>query len=397
MSLIHLNTEQKNNNLPVLNLGFRPFFLGAGIFAVLAIAIWFLFYTLNFNPPINHINTYQWHAHEMIYGYSLAVIAGFVLAATKNWTSMQTLHGIPLLLLFFLWLVARIFILLGLNLLAGISDLLFVVMLNFAVAVPIIKAKQWRQLAVLSKLLAFGIFNFLFYLGALNLMKNGVYLGIYGGFYLVIGLILMMGRRVIPFFIERGVANGIKLYNSKILDFASLVLFICFFIAEMLRIYPQLSAYSSLFLGIVNIFRLIGWHTRGLWKQPLLWSIYLAIWSISLGFILYYFSYVFGLSKFIAIHTLAYGGIGMITIGMMSRVALGHSGRSIHDVPAGIQTACLLLFTGMLFRVLIPILFPMHYMLWIGVAMIFWIIAFSIFCYRYIPILTRKRIDGLFG
>lgn len=293
--------------------------------------------------------------------------------------------------------MARIFILIGLNLFAAISDLLFVIMLALAVSIPIIKSKQWRQLAVLSKLFALGVFNFLFYLGILDVVTNGIYIGIYGGLFLVIGLILMMGRRVIPFFIERGVESDVKPHNSKILDLASLIVFLCFFIAEMFGDYPLISAYSALLLGVVNIVRLVCWHTVELWKKPLLWSIYLAIWCISLGFILFYFSYALTFSRYIAIHALAYGGIGMITIGMMSRVALGHSGRNIHNLPTGIQTAFLVLLIGVLFRVLAPILLPSYYTLWMSIAMICWIAAFIIFCYRYFPICVSKRVDDQFG
>lgn len=98
---MNLDTKQKSHNLSVLNLGFRPFFLGAGVFAILSVAIWFMFYILNVNPFLEQISPYHWHAHEMIFGYGLAVIAGFLLTATKTWTGIQTLHGIPLLVLFF--------------------------------------------------------------------------------------------------------------------------------------------------------------------------------------------------------------------------------------------------------------------------------------------------------
>ncbi len=273
----------------------------------------------------------------------------------------------------------------------------FIVLLSLAVAVPIVKARQWRQLAILSKVFALGIFNALFYLGALGLLDTGVYLGIYGGFYVIIAIILTMSRRVIPFFIEKGVENSVKLYNSKLLDIASLIAFLVFFIAELLQGYHLVAGYSALVLGVLNALRLIGWYTSGLWKKPLLWSVYLASWSISLGFILYYLSYTFGLSKFLAIHALAYGGIGMMTIGMMARVALGHTGRGIQHPPAIMSIAFLILLAGTLFRVFAPILLPEHYVLWVSIAMVCWIVAFAMFLYVYLPMLISKRIDGRFG
>ena len=81
------------NKLALFNLGFRPFFLGAAIFSVITITLWSAIYDFQLSVPINNISIFQWHAHEMIYGYSMAVIAGFLLTAVRNWTGVQTLHG----------------------------------------------------------------------------------------------------------------------------------------------------------------------------------------------------------------------------------------------------------------------------------------------------------------
>ncbi len=250
----------------------------------------------------------------MIYGYSLAVIAGFLLTAVKNWTGVQTLYGKPLILLFSLWTAARLLFLPGTSYLfiAGIFDVLFSLSLVLSVSYPIIKVKQWNQLAVLSKLILLITCNVFFYLGTLNVFDNGVFWGIYGGLYLVIGLILTMGRRVLPFFIERGVGYQIKLFNSNWLDISSLLLFLAFVVSELFLKNQILSSYLALGLFMVSSIRLIGWHTSGIWQKSLLWSLYLSFWFICIGFLLFAGIHFVGVSKFLAIHAFALAALAWL-------------------------------------------------------------------------------------
>src|SRR5690606_7357051 len=132
--------RRQQKGLALFNLGFRPFFLGAGIFALLAMSAWMANYILPLSLPLESISAMQWHAHEMLYGYGLAVIAGFLLTAVKNWTGVQTLHGKPLLGLLAIWMIARLLLLCGTAylMLAALADLLFGLLLMVAVVVPII-------------------------------------------------------------------------------------------------------------------------------------------------------------------------------------------------------------------------------------------------------------------
>ncbi|MDP2247799.1 MAG: NnrS family protein, partial [Nitrosomonadales bacterium] len=147
--------KQKASGMALFNLGFRPFFLGASIFALISMTIWMAIYSHPLPIKFESITAMQWHAHEMIYGYGLAVIAGFLLTAVKNWTGIQTLHGKPLLGLFSIWAIARLLLLGGSPyiMFAALADLLFGLLLMFAVVHPIIKTRQWKQMAVLSKLI----------------------------------------------------------------------------------------------------------------------------------------------------------------------------------------------------------------------------------------------------
>ena len=397
LTQIHSSNEQRPSGLALLNLGFRPFFLCAGIYACLSVAIWFFIYARGLRLPLGDLPVFFWHAHEMVYGYSLAVIAGFLLTATKTWTGLQTPHGITLGAILLLWLLARIAMFTGVFSLAALFDITFMLSLTIAISIPIIRVRQWRQGPVISKLVILLMANSLFYAGVLGWIENGIYPGIYIGLYLVIGLIMMMGRRVIPFFIERGVGYEVKLYNSKWADLSSLFLFVIFFVGEMVESGTAVSAYSALLLFVINAVRLVYWHTPGIWKKPLLWSLYFAMWFISLGFLCHFLAYFNLVTSFVALHAFSYGGIGLMTLAMMARVSLGHSGRNIHDVPAGIAFAFICLILGAVVRVLFSTLWAHQYLLWVSISQGLWVLAFAIFIYRYWSILTRPRIDGRFG
>ena len=358
-------------------------------------------YILGLPLPTGALTLFQWHAHEMIYGYSLAVIAGFLLTAVKNWTGIHTLHGKSLALagLFALWVMARLLFMLGLPFinLAAFFDLAFVACLFLAVTQPIIRTKNWRQLGILSKVLLLAAGNVCFYLGTFGVLQDGVYLGVHGGLYLVISLILLMGGRVIPGFIERGVGYPVQLFNSRHLALASLLLFLAFFIVEVFMPGQVIAGYLAAGLFMVNAARLIGWHTPGIWKKPLLWGLYLAITFIIIGFLLLALSVFAGVSRFLALHAFAYGGIGIITISMMGRVALGHTGRSIHDPPALLTGSLLALTAGTIIRVGLPLVAMEYYVLWIALSQILWMIAFALFAITYAPFLVQPRIDGQVG
>lgn len=400
--MLSINTQQRaasQGGTALFNLGFRPFFLGAAVFAVVSVVAWTLVYTLAAPLPISALTPFQWHAHEMIYGYSLAVIAGFLLTAARNWTGVDTLNGAPLLGLFGLWTAARVSMLFGTALLglAALFDILFILALIVAVASPIIRVRMWRQAAIVSKLALMGAGSVVFYLGSFGYLESGVYWGVYGGLYLVIGLVLTMGRRVIPFFIERGVGYPVTLFNSKWIDISSLVLFLALFLVELFFADKALVPWLAGALFAVNGMRLVGWHTPGIWKKPLLWSLYVAYAFIVAGFLLLALSGFTGVSRFVAIHAFAYGGIGLITLSMMVRVSIGHTGRDIHDPPHAASYAMIALTVGALFRVLAPVLLPGYYTAWVAVSQLLWLAAFAILAKMLLPMLTSPRPDGRFG
>lgn len=392
---MHDPRPQRDSNA-WLQLGFRPFFAGAGVFSILAIGIWMALYT--FNQPLlpAPLPPVTWHAHEMIYGYAMAVIAGFLLTAIQNWTGVRTLHGLPLLLLFALWALSRaLYFVPGtpIGVLAA-GDLLFNGSLLVAALIPVLKARQWAQLAVVSKLLLLLLGNLVFYLGILSVYPDGVRLGLYAGLYLVLSLILMIGRRVIPFFIERGVGYPFSARNRRWLDLTSLVLFLLFALADLFTDKAWIVALLAAVLFFLHGARLFGWYTPGIWSRPLLWVLILAYGSIILGFGLKAASLLPGISALLAVHAFAAGGIGLMTLGMMARVTLGHTGRNVFEPPAMVGWMLGALAGAACVRVIFPLFFPAPYAVWIGLSQVLWILAFALFAWVYVPMLFTARVDG---
>ena len=397
--MLNIQEKQVPRGLPVLRLGFRPFFLGAGFYALVAISLWALIYGYDYNPALMGLTPAIWHAHEMLFGYALAVVAGFLLTAIKNWTGLQTIRGAGLLLMFMLWLIAR---LLSLNivdvplLIMSIFDLSFMLMLVVATAYPVFKAKQYAQLGIISKVVLMLVSNALFYLGALGVLEQGMHWGLYSGMYMIIALLLVMARRVIPFFIEKG-TGGVKVRNWKWVDHTSLVLLLLLWAADVFTPYKTAASAIAAASFVVHTIRLAGWYTNSLWNKPLLWVLYLAYGFVVIGFLLKAAELWFTVMPFLYVHALTYGGIGIMTVGMMSRVILGHTGRNVFEPPAILSWCFALMVGGAVVRVLIPLFAMDHYALWITVSQLLWLAAFLVFMIVYAPMLVKTRVDGRDG
>ncbi len=392
--------ETGSYRISVLHLGFRPFFLLGTVFSVLAVGLWLWILSYGGWLATSELSVFQWHAHEMLYGYALAVITGFLLTAVGNWTGRQTLNGLPLLLLVLIWLLARAMPFVEYDQampLMALLDILFNLGLVIAILIPIVQVRQWKHIAIWSKLVFLLAGNVMFYLGLLKVLDNGVQWGIYTGLYIIISLIMLMGRRVIPFFIEKGVGYDVVIKNYRWLDLSSLVLMLIFIIVEVFVVMPEWATIVAAILAVLHAIRLWGWYAQGIWKKPLIWVLYLGYVWIVVGFILRAVSGWFDVNPMLSVHAFAYGGIGVVTIGMMARVALGHTGRDVFNPPKSLMTIFLLLLSGSVVRVLLPLLMPDNISTWVFIAQILWILAFAKFVFVYASMLVKPRVDGKYG
>lgn len=399
---------------PLLNLGFRIFFVGAGIFAVIGMSLWFAILQ-GFAPFKGTLSPFYWHGHEMIFGYALAVVAGFLLTAVKTWTNQMMPYGYHLGAIFGAWAISRL-IWLGLHatpsiamlMVALVFDVIFWGMTAFAVTKAVWIARQKRQIGIIVKLLLLMLSNLAFYAGVLLNNANMQQMSLYFALYLVIGVVFTIARRVLPFFIVKGISvdntgkpNGVNIEqkNSNILDKANLIGFFGFAIFDLFIKSPKIASIFALICVIANILRLKNWYHRGIWQKPLLWSLFIAFFGMTASLLLFVI-YPFMDSALnihsLGLHGLALFGIGLMTVAMMARVSLGHTGRNIHTPPKTVSAIFILMMISATSRVLLP-MFGGDYMNWIAISQMAWILSFMLFCVSYVGILSKPRTDGLFG
>jgi len=385
---------------PVLRLGFRPFFLAAGVFSVLAMALWMASFVFSAELNFSGIPPVLWHAHEMMFGYVMAVVAGFLLTAIKNWTGEEVLRGKALAFLFLLWLVARLLPLSGLAVpieVIAVADVLFLFLLGVACLRPVLKVKQYKQVGIVSKIFLLMFCNIAFYLGLMGVLADGVQWGLFSALYMIIALIFVMMRRVMPMFIQNGVDGDVQLTNRAWVDHSSLILLVGLWISDVFTGYDTVTGILAVLLSLLHGLRLAGWYTSKIWSKSLVWVLVAAYASLILGFALKALSVFAGISPFLSVHAFTMGGIGLLTIGMMSRVSLGHTGRNVFEPPAVVFWSFAVLLAGVVVRVVFPLFSMDLYIYWIGISQVLWMLAFVIFVVVYAPMLLTARVDGRDG
>ncbi|WP_286237324.1 NnrS family protein [Neptuniibacter halophilus] len=392
--MIQLQERKSPPPFSLFNLGFRPFFLGSAIAAAVLIGCWLVFYSSGYQPHYYRYAVY-WHAHEMLFGYTLAVIAGFLLTAVRNWTQVQTLHGWPLGALFLLWLSARLlpfFPAVSIEWVALI-DLSFLPLLTLSLAWPILRSRNYRNLVFVVIMLGFFAANLMIHLQLLGITGQSADSGIQLALFLVVVVISILGGRVIPFFTERGV-TGVRCRKFSLLEKAIIPLTLSWALIS-LSPYKDLIAALSLLLAAVHLLRLAGWFDLRIFSTPLVWILQLGYLFIGVGFALYGLSEWALVSRSIGFHAFAAGGIGCLTLGMMARVSLGHTGRSLVIGPMVVSAFILLLLSALL-RISISLL-PLPYLATLHLSGSLWILAWLLFLLHYTPILIRPRTDGVYG
>ena len=379
---------------PLWRLAFRAGFLFAAAFAVLGMARWLYWM---WQPQRWDFSLFPswWHAHEMVFGFAMPVVAGFLLSAVATWTGIPGTSGWRLKLLFGLWLLARLILwLLPEQIpLAWLAEMLFIALLIYELTRRVWAVRQWRNMVFPPVLLALALLNSASYWSADDpLLSMRLH---YGAVWMITVLVVIIGGRVIPLF--TGNRLGVKI-TPLALWFESLAIGSAALIGVMMVFWPLQQSSPALALlcvtgGIIHSVRLAhwqGWKTLG---QPLLWSMHLSYLCIPLA--------MFGLaavgtdlmaSKNV-IHLLAIGTIGGMLLAMMSRVSLGHTGRPL-AVPGYLSVAFGLVFVAAIVRGALPLL-DIALTLWAWrLSALLWILAFSLFLLRYTSVLTQARVDG---
>jgi uncharacterized protein involved in response to NO len=389
-------------HLPMARLAFRPFFLLASLFSVLALVVWFAFWhgDILLRP---HGGLMWWHQHEMIFGFAAAIVVGFLLTAVQNWTGQRSLHGAPLMGLVGLWLVARLLLAYPLGLpawLLMLIDVAFLPLAALAMARLVIRAKLWRNLLFVPLLLLMAAANLAMHLGVMRgelaLIREGGYLGV----LLIATLMVLLGGRVIPFFtsLKLGRPKPSPIGMLETLSLGSMLALVLIQLLVLLGVAvpAALLGWMMLIAAAANAVRLARWEGLRTLHEPLLWGLHLSYAFVSIGLAMWALALTGAFRVELALHALAIGGIAAMMLAMMARVSLGHTGREIRTLP-GIGVALALMFAGALLRSPVLAMFPQITHWTYNLSILFWCIAYLIFLFHYTVPLMTARVDGKDG
>lgn len=367
--------------MPLLAKGFRPFFLLAAAFAALVVPIWVLA-LLGWTRVGGHLDPVTWHAHEMIFGFAGAVIAGFLLTAVGNWTQRETATGRSLAALAALWIAGRLAMATGAGLpswLVAGTDLAFLPGVALAIGRPIVLAKNRRNYIVLAMLLVMAAANAFVHAGA---GRRSLLVGV----DVVTFFMVIITGRVVPMF-TRNATKSDSIRSHPKLDVAAIVAVIAVTIADASAA-PTMTVVACAIAAALVAARAVHWGARLSLRDPLLWILHVGHAWIPVGL---------GLRAASAaspgLHAVTAGAIGALTLGMMARVALGHTGRAL-AAPRGIATAFALVTLAAAVRVFVPLVAPGLYLRALEVTALFWALAFALYVTKYAAILWSPRVDG---
>ncbi|HRE89738.1 MAG TPA: NnrS family protein [Myxococcota bacterium] len=391
----YLSPEPVVRHAPIWALGFRPFFLLAALLVALWLPLWLGIHLGGLGVPLV-LDPGSWHAHELLFGFAGAVLAGFLLTAARNWTKGEVPTGRSLMALVLLWVAGRLLMLLGGDLPLAVVAIVTCAFLP-AVAVSLmrtlVKAKNRRNYAFPILLLVMGGFEVALF--ALDFAERRALLR--ASLDVVVVFLVVMGGRVIPFF-TRNALKDATVSTPSWLAWGATISTAALIPAGLLFVEtPLVPAVVALVAGALNLARLSGWASLATRRNALLWVLHLGYLWVGLGLVLR------GLSVWVPelggpslAHSLAIGALGTLVVGMMARVALGHTGRPL-VAPRLMVAAFVLPTVAALLRVGLPVVSPDLYsvaMTSSGVAMS---VAFLLFAIVYAPILTRPRVDGAPG
>ncbi|WP_088279141.1 NnrS family protein [Ideonella sp. A 288] len=378
---------------PVLRLGFRPFYLGAAVFAVLAVPLWVAM-LLGAVPAQMALPPMLWHAHEMLFGFAAAVIVGFLLTAGKAWTGLATPRGAGLGALALLWLAARVAGVWGPQPLFAVLDVALLPLVAGLLTTVLLRAGNRRNLPLALILLLLGAANGVFHLAALGRIDVSPLAALHAGLALIVMIECVMAGRVVPAF-TISATPGLKLASHPRLDIATLALTALGLAGWVLLPAGPLTAVLLAAAAALHAHRLWRWQpgvTRG---RPILWILHLSYAWIPLGLALLALSQVGVLGVSHGVHALAVGATGGLIIGMVTRTARGHTGRPLKVSRAEVAAYALVMAAALL-RALVPLAVPSSTVPLIAAALA-WSTAFGLYLWVFTPWLLSTRLDGKDG
>ena len=373
------------------SLGMRPFYLLAAAFSVVSVLLWA-------GQVSGWVTTYLhgplWHAHEMLFGFTLAVMAGFLLTAVRNWTGRPTATGPALMALAALWVAGRVLVLTPYGVAAALINAAFPLALAVAIGIPLVQARNTRNYFFIGLLVLMGGLLLVLHLAMLGAPAFTPRLSLLLGLDVVLFIMTVMGGRVIPMFTNNGVP-GAGAVRHPLLERTALGSILLLFLADALQMPPAIAAAIAFAAAATHGARLFLWHPWRTFSTPLVWILHAAYAWIVLHLLLRGLSGLEWLGESFAVHALTVGAIGGLTLGMMTRTARGHTGRPL-QADRWELAMFLLIQVAALARVFGGMAFPV-YLASVQLSALLWSAAFGLYAVRYWPVLTRSRLDGKTG
>lgn len=378
------------SRIALFDLGFRPFYLLASIFSAASVLLWTA--QASGHLSFGYLKGAAWHGHEMLFGYAIAVIAGFLLTAVRAWTNQSTAAGWPLGALALLWICGRVAILTPFALTAAVVNAAFPLALAAAIGMPLWRAGNRRNLFFVGLLVVMAVLVLAVHLAAQGRIALPPRFGLQLGLDIVLFMLAVIGGRVIPMFTNNGV-RGAHATRHPAVEKAALGSIVVLFLADLGQAPAALVAVIAAIAALAHGARLALWNswlTRG---TPLVWILHAAYAWIVVHLVLRGLDAADIVAAPFATHALTAGAIGGMTLGMMTRTARGHTGRPL--IADKFETAMFVLVqAAALVRVFGGLLLPAAYLPSLEFSGVLWAAAFALYAVRYWSVLTRARIDG---
>jgi uncharacterized protein involved in response to NO len=383
----------------LLSYAFRPFFLLGSLCAIVVMVLWIL--ALAGAGPLTTVaNPMLWHAHEMLLGFIMAVVAGFVMTAVAMWTGRTRLNGAPLGWLVAAWLAGRcamVAVALLPGWLVAVIDMLFPLLLVFFFSREIVAAGSRRNYVVVGIVVVTAILNLLYHAGATGLLTSLDRTALLLMIHVLLLLITAIAGRIVPSFTTNWLKGNGLLQEGKHfprstnpVEVATLLLTGITGCLVTFAPASSLTGIAAIATAAIHAFRLSRWAGLATRSEPLLFVLHIAYLWLPIGYLLMAWS-VFGSTypPSVAMHALTMGAISSMILAMTTRVALGHTGRALHAARLTV-IAYVLLTLAVVVRIIGP-LTGQFYMTSIEIAATGWIMTFALFIWVYWPILTQSR------
>ena len=392
------SNEQVMRRFALFDYGFRPFFLVAGMYALVVVPVWLYFFA-HHAVPFGALPAMYWHAHELLYGFVVAAISGFMLTAVPSWTGARGFAGRPLTTLVLLWIAGRVAMTTVGQvpfLLTALAELALFPALLVLLTPPLLRSRNRNT-------------PLLFVLGALWLIDCGFVLALRLGdvvlaeraIRLAIDIILLLvtviGGRIVPAFTAsalRKLGQNVEIVSRRWIERTVIAAMLAITVVDLMSPDGRWSGVLAAVAASIHALRLGGWHGFKTWTQPIVWVLHVAYAWLPIGLALKAAWLLAGAEWAIKWqHAFTMGALATMILAVMTRASLGHTGRPL-AVPRAIAIAYVLLTAGTLVRVFGAAVSPGHYLLTVSIAGLAWTLAFLIFVVVYAPILTGPRADA---